>query len=204
MRDYVFNPQGVCHGRGNEAGTTSSTQADKPSWPNQKKNQFLSTGGGGRTLTPLRALDFESSASAIPPLRRVPESFTRTTHPNNEIVGRAALWEGKTNRTGQRSQGDASRECQFLMGGTDSSGKTGILEKSSLGEHRHGTLNDGSPNHDSAKLRLHCHFRGILNGGLPEAWHGALCPVTFRNSYWLAADIWKTARMFGGVRRVSV
>ena len=29
------------------------------------------TGGGGRTLTSLRTLDFESSASAIPPLRRV-------------------------------------------------------------------------------------------------------------------------------------
>lgn len=30
-----------------------------------------STGGGDRTLTPLRALDFESSASAIPPLRQM-------------------------------------------------------------------------------------------------------------------------------------
>ena len=103
-----------------------------------------------------------------------------------------------------RSQGDASQEFQFLTGGTDSLGKTDILEKSSLGEHRHGMPDDGSPNHDLAMFRLHCHFRGILNRGLPEAWHGALCPVTFRHSYWLAADSGKTVRMFGGVRRVSV
>jgi hypothetical protein len=98
-----------------------------------------------------------------------------------------------------RSQGDASRESQFLTGGTDSLGKTGIVEKSSLGEHRH-----FSPNHGSEKSHSHCHFRGILNGDLPEAWHGALRPVTFRNSHWLAADFGKTARMFGGVRGVSV
>jgi hypothetical protein len=103
-----------------------------------------------------------------------------------------------------RSQGDASREFQFLTGGTDSLGKTDILEKSSLGNDGHGTQDDGSPNRDLAKSQSHCHFRGILKGGLPEAWHGALCPVTFRNSHWLAADFGKTARMFGGVRRVPV
>ena len=103
-----------------------------------------------------------------------------------------------------RSQGDASREFQFLTGGTDSLGKTDILEKSSLGNDGHGTQDDGSPNRDLAKSQSHCHFRGILNVGLREAWHRALCPVTFRNSYWLAADFGKTARMFGGVRRVPV
>ena len=103
-----------------------------------------------------------------------------------------------------RSQGDASREFQFLTGGTDSLGKTDILEKSSLENHRHGTLNDGLPNRDLAMSRSHCPFGGILNGGLPEAWHRALCPVTFRNSYWLATDLGKTVRMFGGNRRVPV
>ena len=103
-----------------------------------------------------------------------------------------------------RSQGDASREFQFLTGGTDSLGKTDILEKSSLGNDGHGTPEDGSLSHYAAILCSLCHFRGILDGGLPEAWHGASCPVTFPNSHWLAADFGKTVRMFGGVRRVSV
>ncbi|RLS73872.1 MAG: hypothetical protein DWI00_09995 [Planctomycetota bacterium] len=58
-----------------------------------------------------------------------------STRHNKEIVGLAALWEAETNRTGHRSQGDASWESQFLTGGTDSLGKTGIVEKSSLGKH---------------------------------------------------------------------
>lgn len=38
--------------------------------PKARKPQRASTGGGSRTPTPLRAADFESAASAIPPLRQ--------------------------------------------------------------------------------------------------------------------------------------
>jgi hypothetical protein len=97
-------------------------------------NCVSSTGGGGRTrtrcysnriLNPAR-LPFRHSGGYL-------NLVTQTTCQNNEIVGLAALREAETNRTEGRSQGDASQEFQFLTGGTDSLGKTDILEKSSLG-----------------------------------------------------------------------
>lgn len=67
-----------------------------------------------------------------------------------------------------RSQGDASREFQFLTGGTDSLGKTDILEKSSLENGRHLTLDSGSPNN------------GLPFGSLNIVISGAFWTAAFR------------------------
>ena len=49
------------------------------------------TGGGSRTHMPLRAPDFESSASAIPPLRRVGNDMSRTIRRVQKITSSSRM-----------------------------------------------------------------------------------------------------------------